>query len=262
MMQIIVFCYPLGINQSKYLSLSHSLSFQVCLSLSLFVRRSLSLSLSLSVSLSLPMSVCLTVIRPSVCLSLALPVSVCLSVCLSLCLSLSLSLSVSLCLCLSLSFSLSLSFFIFHLFKQQRMIEHYSKVPPIASYVSIRYSIEVSSKLTCSYFDFVSLSCCPCDLSLTMDILSVISNLCMTFGKFEKEKVVIMVVVMVVVVLVLVMMMVMMMIMTLSKGAIRDFFSTISSLRRQLSPTRRSTLKCTGSGRVQIVCNTSGASLA
>ena len=39
--------------------------------------------------------------------------------------------------------------------------------------------------------------------------------------------------------------------------AIRDFF-TISSLSRELSPTR--TLKWPGRSRVQITCNTSGAS--
>ena len=40
------------------------------------------------------------------------------------------------------------------------------------------------------------------------------------------------------------------------KGAVRDFF-TISSQRRELSPTR--TLKWPGRNRVQITCNTSSA---
>ena len=41
------------------------------------------------------------------------------------------------------------------------------------------------------------------------------------------------------------------------KGAIRDFFFTISPLRRELSQTR--TLQWPGSSRVQITCNTSSA---
>ena len=41
------------------------------------------------------------------------------------------------------------------------------------------------------------------------------------------------------------------------KGAIRDFFFTVSSLRREPSPTR--TLKWPGHNREQITCNTSSA---
>ena len=40
------------------------------------------------------------------------------------------------------------------------------------------------------------------------------------------------------------------------QGANRDIFKTISSLRRELFPTR--TLKWPGRNRVQITCNTSG----
>ena len=50
--------------------------------------------------------------------------------------------------------------------------------------------------------------------------------------------------------------MIMILIMLALKSAIRDFY-TISSLRRELSPTR--TLKRPWRNRVQITCNTRGA---
>ena len=56
--------------------------------------------------------------------------------------------------------------------------------------------------------------------------------------------------------MVMMMMMMMMMIIIAFKGAVRDFF-TISSLRREPSPTR--TLKWPGRNRVQMTCNISSA---
>ena len=61
---------------------------------------------------------------------------------------------------------------------------------------------------------------------------------------------------MMMIIVIMKMMMMMMMMMVAFKGAIRDLF-TISSLRRELSPTR--TLKWPRRNHVQITCNTSSA---
>ena len=67
--------------------------------------------------------------------------------------------------------------------------------------------------------------------------------------------IIIIIIIIIIMMMMMMMMMVMMMMMMIAfKGAIRDFL-TISSLRREQSPTR--TLKWPGHSRVQITCNTS-----